>query len=133
MDAYRLRGIFSKNLKDVLSKNGITQAELAEMMGVSYSSVSAWCTGVKMPRMDKIEWIANRFGIQKSDLIEEPNEFLNVRIAAHEISRSSAHERIYHAAARNSREVRHGARRLDDKLHPAKRLSAHIQQRASIG
>lgn len=53
MGAYRLRGIFSKNLKDVLSRNGITQADLADMMGVSYSSVSAWCTGVKMPRIQK--------------------------------------------------------------------------------
>ena len=78
MGAYRLRGIFSKNLKDVLSRNGITQAELADMMGVSYSSVSAWCTGVKMPRMDKIEWIANRFGIQKSDLIEDRGDLNNV-------------------------------------------------------
>lgn len=78
MGAYRLRGIFSKNLKDVLSRNSITQAELADMMGVSYSSVSAWCTGVKMPRMDKIEWIANRFGIQKSDLIEDRGDLNNV-------------------------------------------------------
>ena len=49
----------------------MTQSELAEEMGVAYSSVSSWCTGEKMPRMDKIEWIARRFNVLKSDLIED--------------------------------------------------------------
>lgn len=74
MDSYETKKVFSKNLKRILSQNGITQAELADEMSVAYSSVSAWCTGEKMPRMDKIEWIAKRFNIKKSDLIEDHQE-----------------------------------------------------------
>lgn len=71
MEQQETKRIFAKNLKAVLARNGVTQAELAEMMDVAYSSVSSWCNGVKIPRMDKIEWIANHFNIRKSDLIEE--------------------------------------------------------------
>ena len=71
MEQQETKRIFAKNLKAVLTRNGVTQAELAEMMDVAYSSVSSWCNGVKIPRMDKIEWIANHFNIRKSDLIEE--------------------------------------------------------------
>lgn len=71
MESYDTKKIFSENLKRILSKYGMTQSELAEEMGVAYSSVSSWCTGEKMPRMDKIEWIARRFNVLKSDLIED--------------------------------------------------------------
>ena len=62
---------FQKILVKLLSENGMTQAELASEMGVAASSVSSWCNGDKMPRMDKIEWISKKFNILKSDLLEE--------------------------------------------------------------
>lgn len=71
MNEYDTKKIFSKNLSRVLSENGMTQAELASEMGVAASSVSAWCNGDKMPRMDKIEWISKKFNISKSELLEE--------------------------------------------------------------
>ena len=39
-------------------------------MHVSSSTASNWCTGQKLPRMDKIQSIANWLGIEKSDLLE---------------------------------------------------------------
>lgn len=71
MNGYETKKIFARNLSKLLENNQVTQAELASMMGVAASSVSAWCNGDKMPRMDKIEWIANHFDILKSELIEE--------------------------------------------------------------
>lgn len=71
MNEYDTKKIFSKNLSKVLSENGMTQAELASEMGVAASSVSSWCNGDKMPRMDKIEWISKKFNILKSELLEE--------------------------------------------------------------
>lgn len=71
MGDYETKQIFSRKLSKLLSDRGLTQAELAELMGVAPSSVSSWCNGEKMPRMDKIEWIAQKFNLMKSDLIEE--------------------------------------------------------------
>ena len=44
---------------------------MAEIVGVAPSTFNAWVKGKKYPRMDKVELLANYFGILKSDLIEE--------------------------------------------------------------
>lgn len=62
--------IFAKNLSRLLELNHISQREIAKILSVSSSTVSSWCTGQKIPRMDKIERLASFFGVSKSDLIE---------------------------------------------------------------
>ena len=63
--------IFAKNLVYYIERSGKTQKELAEVVGVAASTFNDWCKGKKYPRIDKIEILANYFGIQKSDLIED--------------------------------------------------------------
>ena len=63
--------IFAKNLVYYIERSGKTQKELADMVGVAASTFNDWCKAKKYPRIDKIEILANYFGIQKSDLIEE--------------------------------------------------------------
>lgn len=63
--------IFAKNLSGLLEANHISQRDIAKILSVSSSTVSSWCTGQKIPRMDKIERLASYFGVLKSDLIEE--------------------------------------------------------------
>lgn len=62
---------FAKNLRYYLNLSGITQKELAKIIGVSAPTMHEWCKGKKTPRMDKVEKLANYFGILKSDLIED--------------------------------------------------------------
>ena len=71
MATYETKEIFAKNLTALLSENNETQAALAEILNVAASSVSGWCSGIKMPRMDKIEQIAAHFGVQRSRLLED--------------------------------------------------------------
>jgi len=47
---------------------------MADIVGVSSSTFNDWIKGKKYPRIDKIEFMANYFGIQKSDLIEDKKE-----------------------------------------------------------
>ncbi|WP_084783427.1 helix-turn-helix transcriptional regulator [Paenibacillus sp. FJAT-26967] len=61
----------SENIKIVRERYGLTQQDLADIAGVTNKAVSAWETGHKEPRMGAIEKIANRFGIKKSNLIED--------------------------------------------------------------
>lgn len=74
--------IFSKNLKYYLDLNEKTQQDLVKDLGLSSSTVSNWYTGLKLPRMNKIEMLANYFGINKSDLLEKKsiskNESINL-------------------------------------------------------
>lgn len=63
--------VFAKNLKMYMDGRGKTQRELAEIIGVSAPTINEWLKAKKYPRIDKIELLANYFGILKSDLIEE--------------------------------------------------------------
>ena len=71
MSALGNKAIMAKNLKFYIEKSGKDRRELAETWGFPYSTVSEWLTGRKYPRIDRIEIMADYFGIQKSDLIEE--------------------------------------------------------------
>lgn len=62
---------FSKNLKYYMEKKDVTQKEMAEIVGVATSTFNDWMKAKKYPRIDKVEMLANYFGILKSDLIEE--------------------------------------------------------------
>lgn len=73
MSAEDQKKIFSKNLQKYINESGKTQKEIAEELGFSISTFGSWCTGQKMPRMDKIQRLADYFGIKKSDLVEEYN------------------------------------------------------------
>lgn len=63
--------VFARNLRIYLERSGKTQKELAEIVGVSAPTINDWIKGKKYPRIDKIEILADYFGILKSDLIEE--------------------------------------------------------------
>lgn len=63
--------IFARNLTYYIERSGKSQKELADMLDVATSTFNNWVKANKYPRIDKIEMLANYFGIQKSDLIEE--------------------------------------------------------------
>ena len=63
--------VFAKNLAIYLHRSGKSQREMADIVGVSSSTFNEWMKAKKYPRIDKIEFMANYFGINKSDLIEE--------------------------------------------------------------
>ena len=65
------KDVMAKNILFYLDHTGKTRKELSADLGVPYSTIVDWCAGNKYPRIDKIEMMANYFGIQKSDLIED--------------------------------------------------------------
>ncbi len=70
--------IFSKNLNYFLQLKDKSQKEVANQLGIKLSTFNSWCTGVKMPRMDKIQKLAEYFEIEKSDLIEDKSDITNL-------------------------------------------------------
>jgi len=65
------KNIFAANLKRYMELNGKTRRDVSEAIGVSYYTFTDWVKGNAYPRIDKIELMANYFGISKSDLVEE--------------------------------------------------------------
>lgn len=68
-----LRKLFAQRLTYYLERNGYNQADMARRMNVSTATTAKWCTGVTMPRVDKIQALCNWLGINKSDLLETDN------------------------------------------------------------
>ena len=68
------KNVFASNLKRYMEVKGKSRNDISEALGISYFTVSDWVNGKKYPRMDKVEMLANYFGIQKSDLIEIKEE-----------------------------------------------------------
>lgn len=68
------KNIFAYNLKKHMELNGKSRNDIAQALNISYFTVSDWVNGKKYPRMDKVEMLANYFGILKSDLIEDKEE-----------------------------------------------------------
>lgn len=64
------KDIFAKNLKMYMAQAEKNQKEMADIVGVSAPTFHAWLNAKKMPRMDKVQKLADYFGIKKSDLIE---------------------------------------------------------------
>lgn len=67
----KYKQIFSQNLRYYMSLNNKEQIDLINDLGFNKSAVSTWCNGTRLPRMDKVNMLAEYFKINRSDLIEE--------------------------------------------------------------
>lgn len=65
---------FSKNLQYYMNLYGMDRQDLADKLEFKYSTVSNWLSCYSYASNDKIEKLANYFGISKSQLTENNNE-----------------------------------------------------------
>lgn len=70
MDDRELKNVFSKNLNEYIARSGKTQKDVADDIGVLPTTFNTWCTGMALPRMGKVQLLADYFHINKSDLLE---------------------------------------------------------------
>ena len=66
--------VMAKNIRKQLESRGLNVKDFAASMDFKYSTVLDWVNAKTYPRIDKIELMANYFGIEKADLIEENNQ-----------------------------------------------------------
>lgn len=63
--------IFAANLRRLMREHNERQVDVARLLDVTKSSVSAYCSGEQMPRMDKLEQLAQHYGVSRAALIME--------------------------------------------------------------
>lgn len=73
---------FSKALNYYLELRGKTQQDLINDLNFSSSTVSQWCNGKTFPRMDRIKAIATYLGIDKTELLKDPEVFSKEKFTA---------------------------------------------------
>lgn len=70
MNEEETRKAFSTNLRYYMDREGLNQADISRMLGVSESAVGKWLKMKSTPRMGIVEKLSIHFGIKKSDLLE---------------------------------------------------------------
>ena len=58
-------------IKEARKKRGLTQIEMAKMMGEKQSTISMWETGSNIPRASKLPQIAKILGCTVDELFEK--------------------------------------------------------------
>ncbi|MFQ8706594.1 MAG: helix-turn-helix transcriptional regulator [Thomasclavelia sp.] len=74
----------ANNIKKYMNLNNKTRNDVCNDLGFKYTTFSDWINGKKYPRIDKIEMLANYFGIEKSNLIENSNLSINTSAKLHD-------------------------------------------------
>lgn len=70
MDNLGNKEIMAKNILYYMNKYEKNRQDMCEALGVKYTTFTDWVKGNSYPRIDKIELMANYFGISKADLVE---------------------------------------------------------------
>lgn len=68
--------IMAQNIQRLMDSRGIDRNKICADLGFKYTTFTDWVKGKTYPRIDKIEMMANYFGVSKSELVEahNPNE-----------------------------------------------------------
>ena len=113
--------IMAKNIQYYMDKYDKTRQEMCEALGVKYTTFTDWVKGNSYPRIDKIELMANYFGISKADLVEDHNDLQQAKepYYLNEETREIAQEVFENPELRS---LFHVARDI-----PPERLKAHIE------
>ncbi len=111
--------IFAKNLNKYISLSNKTQKEIADAIDVSPQTFNTWCQGIALPRMGKVQRLADYFGIGKTDLIDEKSDSNTDHYYLNEETREIAQEAFENPELRTLFKV---ARDI-----PPERLRAHIE------
>lgn len=71
MNTEENKRIMAENIKRFMERKGVTNQQICADLGFKYTTFLDWIKGVTYPRIGKVEAMANYFGCEKSDLIEE--------------------------------------------------------------
>lgn len=63
--------IMARNIQMYMDQRGISRQQLCDALDIKYTTLRDWLKGITYPRIGKVEAMANYFGCEKSDLIED--------------------------------------------------------------
>jgi len=86
------REIMANNIKKHMESSGKLAKDICDALEISPSTFSDWVNGRNYPRIDRIEMLANYFGISKSELVEENTDNYYLDDEVQEIAQEIAKE-----------------------------------------
>lgn len=74
MNSLGNKKIMAANIRYYMNAMNVTQTDICKILNIAAPTFSDWVNAKTYPRIDKIERLANYFGISKSDLVEDHNQ-----------------------------------------------------------
>lgn len=74
MSALGNKKIMAENIRRYMTINNVNQSDICKTLNIKMTTFSDWVNAKTYPRIDKIELLANYFGINKSDLVEDATD-----------------------------------------------------------
>ena len=102
------KGIMAKNIRRYMNTFNVTQTEICNTLGIKMPTFSDWVNAKTYPRIDKIELMANYFGISKADLVEDNTK----KVTLHEYPTDPDIRRIQRAREKMSEQEKNKMMRI---------------------
>lgn len=74
---------FSEKLQQLANRNKLSQAKIAQMVGVNQKTISNWMNGLIIPKFSKASRVAEIFGIQTEFLLDDSQELPSLTLKEH--------------------------------------------------
>lgn len=127
MSNNKSKEIFSANLEKLMSSRGIDRNKLCSDLGLKYTTVRDWLKGITYPRIGKIELLANYFGINKSDLIEDKNqEIKELKIPTSPLVQKITEKVVKLTTPRKQKVLRYANEQLNEQSNKVITLEEHL-------
>lgn len=68
--------VMARNIKKYMDKKGVSSAEVCRALNFKTNTFSNWVTAKIYPRIDKIEMLAEYFGVSKAALVEDSDNII---------------------------------------------------------
>lgn len=76
--------IFAANLSRCMQSHHETQVDVAKLLNISKSNVSAYLNGNQIPRMDKVQKLVDHYGISVSELLGDSSDNASDALIKHD-------------------------------------------------
>lgn len=72
------KAIMAQNIQRLMEQAGKSRTQVCDDLGIKYTTFTDWVNAKTYPRIDKIELMANYFGVSKADLVESRGSSMEV-------------------------------------------------------
>jgi len=107
------------NIKKLRLQYGLSQSDLGKIVNVSDKAVSSWENEISEPKIKTLQILADHFGLQKSDLVDERNTPFadkDTMFYAMELRENPKMQALFHAAQGVSKEDLEMAIKMIERL-----------------
>nr|WP_245962706.1 XRE family transcriptional regulator [Streptococcus hillyeri] len=110
-----------------MTRKGVDRNKLCSDLDLKYTTVRDWLKGITYPRIGKIELLADYFGINKSDLIEDKHQDIKeLKIPTSPLVQKITEKVVKLTTPRKQKVLRYADEQLNEQSNKVITLEEHL-------